>query len=572
MARISRFEFSKCSKDEELPLNIKSVKKELLHPLISAQAFNAKGGFDSEAVISRSNDGGVVSRFKDHSWDFSGVTNAVTRYGVMHFPCDEKLANEVKTIINLVMIAPTVTGFSIDRCFIFYTFIKRIAELSNAEGVTIKSLFNTKGGVRLVKLIKHEMPFSAETLVTISDCLNFMRNKIGFEHGYKPLGRETLSQLGKIKHAYVQEIKQSPVIPSRILKAIYLDTISEYEYVQPVLNELIEMQSEIESHPMIGIALTSQKSRCKQFCGTCFSLLKVTYDTNYELAGKYPLAREYLNRHFSNIKNRSQLNTYDFEVRYDRSAVLLAINYIHRVCQDVIILFTGMRPIEARMLPYFGSAETVVDGVKYWLIYGFAAKKGLDIPPFEMWVTNEYGYNSFQTAKRIADLYYRRNQRKPIETIPDEELTPELAPLFLRDRGELDKRNYSNKKTAALRNLYLITKADMDELKMIDPHQNWEGDPEYVVGQPFPVALRLMRRSVAFYASASGVQLVDIKNQLHHLFESQTFYYANGSGRANPFLRNSDSFASYFNQIKHEAEAFSFINEVIDYDGRLMGG
>jgi len=188
-------------------------------------------------------------------------------------------------------------------------------------------------------------------------------------------------------------------------------------------------------------------------------------------------------------------------------------------------MFTGMRSTEAALLPYFGSKETSIDGVKHWLIYGFAVKKRTVTPPFEMWVTNEFGYQAFQTAKSIADLYYATNQRQPSENIPDENLTPELSPLYLRENGEIAKRISMQKKTPALANSYLITKADFDELKMIDPHRKWEGEPKFAIGKPFPVQLQYFRRSVAFFASASGVRLVDLKNQLHHLFDSQTFYY-----------------------------------------------
>jgi hypothetical protein len=393
----------------------------------------------------------------------------------------------------------------------------------------------------------------------------------GFNHGYNPLSKAAEMQIVKIAQNYKTDVTQNPVIPSRILKTIYYDTISEYEALLPVLDELLDMQFQIDLHPMSGIALTNQKSNCRKFCGTSFSQLKETYPCNYVLAKKYPLARDFLNRNFNNGKSKSIENGFNFNIEYSSGSVLFAINYIQRVCQDMIIMFTGMRPIEARLLPYFGSKETLVDGVKYWLIYGFAVKKRTGIPPFEMWVTNEYGYQAFQTSKRIADLYYARNHRQPIHTIPDSNITPELSPLFLQDKGEIDRRNFTCRKTPALANSYIITQEDLNELKMIDPHRKWGGEADFAVGNPFPVELQLFRRSIAVFASASGVRLVDLKNQLHHLFDSQTFYYGQGSGRANPFLKNKGGFASYFNQTKHEAEAFSFINQVVDFDGKLFG-
>jgi len=571
MTRRSPKQFIKRSAESGLSLNIRNPKCVPLPPSISASAFNEHGGFDPETVVSRNADGSIASRFKDPIWKFSALCGMNSRWNSMQFIDNEALAYEVKTLILLVMLTPVSPQVLMDRYCSFCIFLNSLAKVCDAEAITLKNLFNNQGGNRLFNIIKNNKPFHAKNMIVISNYLHFMAEEVGFEHGYNSFGKSAQVRLRKVFHAYAAEIKQTPVIPSRILKAIYHDAISEYEALLPVLDELLVMQTEIDSHPMVGLARTSQEQICREYCGITFSQLTVSYPTNYDLAKKYPLAREFLNRKFNNRCSKQHKHSFEFVVAYHRHSVLYAINYIQRVCQDIIIMFTGMRPLEVQLLPYFGSKETFVDGVKYWLIYGFAVKKRRDTLPFEMWVTNEYGYRAFQTAKRIADLYYTRNQRQSIETLPDGELTPELSPLFLRDNGQIDQRNFTMKKTACQERSYAITKDDFNEMKMIDPHRIWEGEPEFAIGKPFPVELRLFRRSIAFFASASGVRLVDMKNQLHHLFESQTFYYGQGSGRANPFLNNKDSFASYFNQVKHEAEAFGFINEVINFDGKLFG-
>lgn len=570
MARRSRKQFIKPGASG-LSLGIKNHKNTPLPPPISASAFNELGGFDHEAVVSRNADGSIASRFKDSRWDFSALASATSNFRAISFEGDESRANEVKTVMLLVMLTPVSSPASFDRYYKTFILLKRIADVCHTEEMTLKTLFNTRGGIRLKKLIEEKMPFYAQTMITISDYLHFMCEEVGFQHGYQPLGKAVKASMRKVFQEYNAEVQQSPVIPSRILKAIYHDTIAEYEALLPVLDELLAMQAKIDSHPMVGLALSNQINNCQKYCGTTFAQLKERYPTNYDLANKYALAREFMNNNFNCGHTVPHENGFEFDVTYRRRDILNAINYIKRVCQDMTIMFTGMRPAEACLLPYFGSKETVVDGVKYWLIFGFAVKKRTDVPPFEMWVTNEYGYRAFQTAKRIADLHYRRNDRKPIDVMPDGELTPHLSPLYLRDNGDIYKRNSSNKKTPAFSNSYLITKDDLEELKMIDPHRKWEGEPKFAIGKPFPGELRQFRRSIAFFASASGVRLVDMKNQLHHLFESQTFYYGNGSGRASPFLKDKDSFASYFNQVKHEAEAFSFVNEVINFDGKLFG-
>lgn len=571
MAKRSPTQFIKRSAESGLSLSVKNPKKAPLPPSISVHAFNERGGFGPEAVVSRHADGSIASRFKDPCWDFSALCGATSKKSKLNFAVNDALDNEVKILLLLVLLTPVSSPSQFNQHFLLFTLMNRLARVCNAEEITLKTLFNAQGGIRLLKLIKEEMPFHAQHMITISDYLYFMGEQVGFKHGYKRLGSSVQASLRKVAQDYKLNSQQNPVIPSRILKAIYHDTISEYETLLPVLDELLAMQAEIDSHPMVGSALSKQKNNCPKWCGTSFGKLKVRYPTNFDLGHKYPLAREFLNNNFSHGGSVAHQNDFDFDISYKRKDILSAINYIQRVCQDMIIMFTGMRPGEACLLPYFGSKETLVDGVKYWLIYGFAVKKRGNNMPFEMWVTNEYGYRAFQTAKRIADLYYGRNQRQPIEDVPDGELAPELSPLYLRDNGEIDVRNNSARKTPTLKNSYVITKDEFDELKMIDPHRNWQGEPKFAIGQPFPVELRLFRRSIAFFASASGVRLVDLKNQFHHLFESQTFYYGNGSGRANPFLKDKDSFASYFNQVKHEAEAFSFINEVINFDGKLFG-
>jgi|GEM_PF-2408514 len=563
--------YNECGLGEELAINIKNSENIPYRPRISAYDFNREGRFNNKTVIARNTDGSVASRFEDSSWDFSASMSATSTSLVMHFDCDEELSIEAKTILTLTMFTPTVSQISLERCFQFYYLIKGISTLCKTEKTTIKKLFSAKGGIHLVKHINDNASYSAQILICLSDYLCFMDTQGGFEHGYKPLGRHALSQLRKVAQAYKANCKQTPVIPSRILKLIYHDTISEFEDLQPVLIELLEMQSKIDTHPMVGCTLSSQQASCNKKYGMSYGASNQTFPTDFELGNIYPLAREYLNQNFSSNKRTRQETSYSFEVRYNRRDVLNAINYIQRVCHDMLIMFTGMRPIEASLLPYFGSRETEVNGVKYWLIYGFAVKARSTNLPIDMWVTNEYGYRAFQTAKRIADLYYKRNLREPLKDMPDGDKTPELSPLYLRDDGKIGKRLGCLKKTHIFSNSYLITKADADELKMIDPHRKWEGEPQFAIGEPFPIQLRMFRRSVAFFASASGVGIVDLKNQLHHLFTSQTFYYAKGSGRANPFLENKDSFASYFNQVRHEAEAFSLINEVINFDGKLFG-
>ena len=143
MATRSKTQFVNCSAVTKLSIGAKTNKNTPLPPPISAQEFNKEGRFNAEAVMSRNADGSVLSRFKDSSWDFSGLENSTTRVSIMHFNLDERLSNEVKTIIKLIMLTPTNPRQSVERYVRIYHLVKRIAAYCCAENTTLKSLINT---------------------------------------------------------------------------------------------------------------------------------------------------------------------------------------------------------------------------------------------------------------------------------------------------------------------------------------------------------------------------------------------------------------------------------------------
>lgn len=122
-----------------------------------------------------------------------------------------------------------------------------------------------------------------------------------------------------------------------------------------------------------------------------------------------------------------------------------------------------------------------------------------------------------------------------------------------------------------------IVEEDVNELNNLDPFRDWKREP-YTVGNHWPLATHQLRRSLALYASRSGlVSLPSLRRQLKHITQEMSIYYAKGSQFSKNFLGNPDSaeqrhFSVELQETKAESEMLSFLLNVIDSDERLFGG
>jgi len=80
--------------------------------------------------------------------------------------------------------------------------------------------------------------------------------------------------------------------------------------------------------------------------------------------------------------------------------------------------------------------------------------------------------------------------------------------------------------TSALRAI-LIQPEDLQELAQSDPARDFYNEPEFAVGQPWPLTSHQFRRSLAFYGSSSGfVSLPSLRTQYKHMTIEMSRYYA----------------------------------------------
>lgn len=133
---------------------------------------------------------------------------------------------------------------------------------------------------------------------------------------------------------------------------------------------------------------------------------------------------------------------------------------------------------------------------------------------------------------------------------------------------------------AACRSLGLTIEAeDLEELRVFDAFRAWDENPDFAVGKLWPLSSHQFRRSVAVYASRSGmVSLPTLKTQFKHLSENMTALYSENSTYAKNFLIDEQSKtieAGSVLQSFRDAIAFNtsvrFHEQVIKSESKLKG-
>jgi hypothetical protein len=117
-----------------------------------------------------------------------------------------------------------------------------------------------------------------------------------------------------------------------------------------------------------------------------------------------------------------------------------------------------------------------------------------------------------------------------------------------------------------------VNEDDISDLELIDPFRNWRADKKIKKGKCWPITAHQFRRSLALYASTSGlVTLPSLKRQLQHLTEAMSAYYSRGSGRAIDLLGDGSDFIEEYNNAQPESEVASYVKNVLLSDERMFG-
>ncbi|BBN90128.1 hypothetical protein [Azospira sp. I09] len=268
------------------------------------------------------------------------------------------------------------------------------------------------------------------------------------------------------------------------------------------------------------------------------------------------------------------------------------VGEIFRICKLQIHIFSGMRDAEARHLPYHCMAfEEGLHGRKHSLIVGVTTKFNKGRRLRTKWVTTERdGFRVIRLAQDFAAVIYDAlgvAQSEAEDLKDDYPLFPssDYLPWMLK-RVSLEGRiaafgtqlSHDSNDSLLSRLCPFIEEEDIVELEEIDPFRSWREEPEFAVGQRWPLTTHQLRRSLAVYANASGlVRLSSLRRQLQHITREMALYYGRGSTFCKNFI--ADDPAGYRKHVAvdwqdgvEEAEMLAFVRDVLNSTEPMFGG
>lgn len=288
---------------------------------------------------------------------------------------------------------------------------------------------------------------------------------------------------------------------------------------------------------------------------------------------------DYLSRRGFNMKQRAL------------AALSGAVTELFLVCKLQIHVFSGMRHDEARTLPYHCMVRKKGGhGRTHSLIAGVTTKfnKGRHLRTH--WVTTDReGFRAIRLAQQFASVVYESLGINPskAEAYKDEfPLFPSMdyLPWGARERlpqtriQTASKKLHKAKESLHIRLIPNIEDGDIVELEEIDPFRAWRDEPEFAIGQHWPLTTHQLRRSLAVYANASGlVRLSSLRRQLQHITREMSLYYGRGSTFCKNFIANDPGgykkhVAPEWQDGEDEAMMLAFTREVLNSKEPMFGG
>lgn len=516
----------------------------------------SKIGLDPETVIARNLVGQVVSRFRDDTWDCRAYGQISPFYFASWWdestrgPIDElarTLTDEIKLIHWLLQNNTTANGGRSRgqaNARMVMSPLKGIAKIAYGLGITLdKAEHSTKFQAALkISIAASAVGFSSHNVLSniLADLAHF-QSVLSIECSVPRLVPEdalhdTQSLLKRLKNKNLVKMQQTPLIPSRLFAKLITGALEQLNTLEPYLQKLETFIKVIYADPYL---LCDGRD---QWRSNMVRIKRIYPDREYS---DYSTAKSAC---VSKAETLKRYGLYELLVAYDIDSLAdvgKLITHCQVLCVMLIHTFSGMRQSEVRVMPYEPVIHQAAKGFGDLPVFVSHLKK------FEQanysraltWATSKEGVYAVQIAQQLGRLHWFRSH-------PNNEEPPSDAPLWIPSRSDrqsadgqyvlpIAKRlwNISNWADAVQSLGLVIEQDDIDELVMFDAFRNWDEDPRFSVGNLWPLASHQFRRSVAVYASRSGmVSLPALKTQYKHLSATMTAYYSENSSYAQSFL------------------------------------
>ncbi|XAW89241.1 hypothetical protein ABDK09_20955 [Vibrio sp. CDRSL-10 TSBA] len=357
--------------------------------------------------------------------------------------------------------------------------------------------------------------------------------------GYKKVGFKVT-----VVHAIheKQQHEQHPVIPARI----YINYIN-------TTNDILDFYGKNISKVVNFVSLFDDKffgmhKKNQRKLGVSKEEIRPTFNDALDMYGM----REVFE--FADVKSINRISLCN---------LLTQIQYQMSIC---IHLYTGMRTSEVKRLPFncihkksFGDALKDKDGD---LVYPESSVNILST------TTKFTGYKEESTwlapppvIKAVSILQAITGVIAKISNVASEQCPLFSSTMNIKLRTPVEV-SFSTPKKENLNRVFnnesfQITEEDLEVLRASDESRDFDQDPRFSVGSPWPVTTHQFRRSLAFYAVNSGfVSLATVQKQFKHLSQEMSKYYS----------RNFENVKTIFGHYDTEQQCYVLPSKHIAFD------
>ena len=508
---------------------------------------------DESTIVTYTENNTPLSFFTDDIWDFSKYISSYTQTTIINFSIEDKLSDKSKFYLKLCLYFYIYQGVNNTSALSFrtiigkYRMLRRLALLCEKFNSDFANIENNRFCLNAII-----DSISFDTKANIGKNLNIFElvNKTGYFYEIEGFGfsKESLNIVRTIESKAIDSIKQTPLIPTKILADFMQKTTDFFDEFQLIKNQLLEFFSNERFYRRAASGGISVP----------FKQLKIP-DELRAYFKKYSLTtRPHIISHFL---------------------------YIQSLGSAYISCFSGMRKNELSSLPYncLEVIENNIDEKKIYILNGYTNKLTKIGIKSCSWVTSKQVLPVLDTLQTIAkihkiviDIGYIKAECKdiPLEKYP-------LLPIFNQQNHEVGVHplyKFPTLATATLsQNIYkiiepiLFEESDLEELTNFNLLVDWESEYDLVVGESWQLNYHQFRRSLAVYCSRSSiVKLSALKKQLKHISFDMTLWYSNNFHNAKKINMEKD----FINEYQTEQELFkfnSFCEKVVDNSSTLFG-
>lgn len=562
---------------------------------------------DDEFVVSRSKTG-VLSRYGDAKWDFSPYSANRVVFNFKELAGrDGELASVLVREAKLIMFMMLFSGIKTagkrkpkaSSLRAYHSVVLDISKCAHSVGVPLSEAAQSDAFLMAFK--SSLVSLEADTKLGHIKALLLFLNRASHANSLAPYNipivipedqlSDVLAMIEKVRSTIDREIERTPLIPTRILSELIAGCEDHVSKCAPYLDGAISLTNKVyndpDTSPSYGINNNSAKSALSAFKGR--KSLKAKRGVGAEWSWKTEKHTLVTLEDAAKEHDCFELFTLGQSANIGFKSLKEFLSSVRVAGEILVHAYTGMRLHEVHVLPYdfFGRLE--IHGMNSIpVVKSFTSK--IDAKNYSegtVWVSSNRLEIVAKVLQKIARIFYIFNSAAPVDI---SRLPIYISPLW-RGAAKPVHYDYPLAKTGVYQpdtkqpdplwflDKITIESSDIEELVTFDAFRDWDKDSRFEIGKKWPLASHQFRRSVAVYASRSGmVSLPSLATQFKHLSVAMTAIYAENSSFAKQILYKEGEIPATHGVIRdfQKAKLFNaatrFHEAVIANPNRLWGG